>query len=103
MNTPVITFPENYYQRVKEGDITQVVRPASQKLYLSVYDWIPIVFKGSNDSVMVEIEDINFTSFKNLNLDTAMKCGFGSVNELKSDLKKTSLIIYPFHQSSELV
>ena len=39
---------------------------------------------------MVEIEDINFTMFKNLNLNTALKCGFNSVNECKRDLVEKS-------------
>ena len=86
MNTPTITFPGEDYQRVKDGEITCVIRPASQKLYLSVYDWIPILFNDTNDNVMVEIEDINFTMFKNLNLNTALKCGFNSVNECKREL-----------------
>ena len=86
MNTPTITFPGEDYQRVKDGEITCVIRPASQKLYLSVYDWIPIVFQGTDDNVMVEIEAINFTMFKNLNLDNVLKCGFNSVNECKRDL-----------------
>ncbi len=88
MNTPVITFPAAEYQHVKDGEITQVIRPASQKLYLSVYDWIPIVFQGTDDNIMVEIEDINVTLFKNLNLNTALKCGFNNVNECKRDLVK---------------
>lgn len=90
MNTPTITFPGEDYQRVKDGEITCVIRPASQKLYLSVYDWIPIVFQGTDDNVMVEIEDINFTMFKNLNLNTALRCGFNSVNECKRELVEKS-------------
>ena len=86
MNTPIITFPHGDYQRVKEGEITCIIRPASQKLNLKVYDWIPIVFKDTKDNVMVEIEDIRFTLFKDLRGDTALKCGFSSVNECKRDL-----------------
>ena len=86
MNTPIITFPRDDYPRVKDGEITHVIRPASQSLNLKVYDWIPIVFNETGDNVMVEIEDINVTLFKNLKLNTALKCGFGSVNELKRDL-----------------
>ena len=86
MNTPVITLPGEDYQRVKEGKITRVIRPASQRLKLKVYDWFPIVFKDRDDMVMVEIESIDFTLFKNLNLDTALKCGFNSVNDCKREL-----------------
>ena len=86
MNTPIITFPGEDYTRVKDGEITYVIRPASQRLNLKVYDWIPIFFKETRDNVMVEIEDINVTLFKNLKLNTALKCGFNSVNELKRDL-----------------
>lgn len=39
---------------------------------------------------MVEIESIDFTLFKNLNLDIALKCGFNSVNDLKRDLVEKS-------------
>ena len=88
MKTPIITLPEDDYQRVKEGMITRVVRPASHRLQLKVYDWIPIIFQDTNDNVMVEIEDINFTMFRDLGLNTALKCGFNNVNELKHDLVK---------------
>lgn len=86
MITPRITFPEKDYQRIKDGDITGIVKPASHRLNLKVYDWIPIIFKDTNDNIMVEIEDICFISFKNLNLDTALACGFDTVNELKQYL-----------------
>lgn len=90
MKTPVITLPGDDYQRVKNGEITRIVKPASGKLNLKVYDWIPIVFKDNIDNVMVEIESIDFTLFKNLNLDIALKCGFNSVNDLKRDLVEKS-------------
>jgi len=90
MNTPVITLPGEDYQRVKDGKITRIICPASQRLNLKVYDWIHILFKDTNDNVMVEIESIDFTLFKNLNLDIALKCGFNSVNDLKRDLVEKS-------------
>lgn len=86
MRTPIVTLPGTDYQRVKDGHITRVVKPASQKLKLKVYDWIPIVFQGIDDNVMVEIEAIDFVMFKSLNDNIALKCGFNNVNELKHDL-----------------
>ncbi len=86
MKTPVITLHGDDYHRVKEGEITRIVKPASNKLNLKVYDWVPIVFKGNNDNVMVEVESIDFVMFKDLTLNTALKCGFNSVNELKHNL-----------------
>ena len=86
MKTPIITLPGDDYQLVKNGNITRIVKPASQRLQLKVYDWIPIVFQDTNDNVMVEIEDIHFTMFRDLSLNTALKCGFNNVNELKHDL-----------------
>ena len=86
MKTPIITFPGEDYPRVKNGEITMIVKPASQKLNLKVYDWVPIVFKDTNDNVMVEIETIDFVMFKDLTSNTALKCGFNSVTELKHNL-----------------
>ena len=86
MKTPVITFPGRDYQRVRDGEITGIVRPASQRLQLKVFDWVPVVFKDNSDNVMVEIEDINFVMFKDLSLNIALKCGFNHVNDLKHDL-----------------
>ena len=86
MKTPIITLPETDYPRVKDGHITRVVKPASNKLNLKVYDWIPIVFQGMDDNVMVEIEAIDFVMFKDLDNNTALKCGFNSVKDLKHDL-----------------
>ena len=83
MKTPIITLPGDDYHRVKDGEIKGIVKPASHKLNLKVYDWIPIVFQGNNDNVMVEIEAVNFVMFKDLTLNTALKCGFNSIRELK--------------------
>lgn len=86
MITPIITLPGDDYQQVKTGKITSVIRPASQRLSLKVYDWVPIVFKDIDDNVMVEIDAINFLLFKDLTLDVALECGFNSVNDLKRNL-----------------
>ena len=82
----IIILPGSDYQRVKNGEVTGVILPASKRLHVKVFDWINIIFKDTKDNVLVEIEDINLALFKNLNSNTAGACGFDSVKELKDNL-----------------
>ena len=86
MNNHIIMLPGDDFQRVKNREITRAILPASKRLRVKLHDWINIVFKDTKDNVLVEIEDINFTLFKNLNSNTAAACGFDSVKELKNSL-----------------
>ena len=86
MNNHIIILPGSDYQRVKNGEITCAILPASKRLRVKLHDWINIVFKDTKDNVLVEIEDIDFALFKNLDVGAAVACGFNSVKELKDNL-----------------
>lgn len=74
------------YLKVKNKEITRVIRPLSDRLKVRERDWVPIVFKGTEDNVMVEIDNISYTLFKDLTDKVARKCGYADVKELKHNL-----------------
>ena len=83
MRNKIIYLPQSMYRKVKDKEKTIVVRPLSDRLIVREYDWVPIVFNGTDDNVMVEIDKIRYVLFRDLTDNLARKCGYGDVKELK--------------------
>ena len=86
MSSDIIYLPGEFYSKVKNKEKTMVIRPASDRLKIRERDWVPIVFNGTDDNVMVEIDNITFKLFKDLTDKHARKCGYDDVKELKHNL-----------------
>ena len=82
----IIYLPEEFYSKVKNKEMTRVIRPLNDRLKIRERDWVPIVFNGTEDNVMVEIDKISYTLFKDLTDKAARKCGYDNVKELKHNL-----------------
>lgn len=90
MTRPDIIFlPETDYEKVLAGEKTMVIRPPAYRLNMAVHDWIAIVFDNKPDNnMLVEIQDIQYLHFKDLNSNHAEATGFQNVDDLKKALVK---------------
>ena len=82
----IVIFPGNFYDKLKNGEATMIFTTYDTRLPVRVHDCIPCVFKGLDDSMLLEIIDFGYKNFGALSLDDALKCGFDSVNDLKKSL-----------------
>ena len=87
MSKHVISLPGTDYEKIIEENKTMIILPASERLTgVQVNDWLPVIFDESDKKMLIEILEINFTRFTDLNKRIAVKCGYSDVSSLKQYL-----------------
>ena len=83
----VISLPGTDYEKICLGSKSMIILPASERLTgVQVNDWLPVIFDESDKRMLIEILDISFTRFTDLNKRIAVKCGYSDVSSLKQYL-----------------
>lgn len=84
--TDIIRLPGSDYPLIKSKSKTLIFRTPALRLNVNVADWVTIVFSGSEDNVLVDIMDIGYLRFKDVNREHARLAGYNTLDELKKAL-----------------
>lgn len=90
-HTSEVKFLKNYYGLILRGLKTQTMRIASKRLDVNEGDIVTAVFKGTHETLPIQITKIGYKQMKSIDIDDAFREGYATISELKNDLLK----IYP--------